>query len=141
MIATGYNFMQNLRFILPKKLIHTHLSYLVYFASVFKHTHLALLVWSFVKFGKSTKLVKSPMFATILRKIGIIKSNFFGAFKYLDKNLSDSWVWSICHEPFRFESYFKIWSFVNISTIPSCSSNSEPGVSTIELRLLFGSVW
>ena len=50
---------------------------MVYFASVFKPTHLALLVWCIVKFGKSTKLVKSPKFATILRKTGIIKSKFF----------------------------------------------------------------
>ena len=42
-----------------------------------------MVIWSFVKFGKSTKLIKSPMFATILQKIGIIKSNFFGAFIWI----------------------------------------------------------
>ena len=73
-------------------------------------------IWNFVKFvkfEKSTKLVKSSMFATILRKIGSIKSKFFSEnsniWIIICQNLRVS---SSCHEPFPFDSHFKIWSFV-----------------------------
>ena len=44
----------------------------------------------FVKFEKTLKRVKSWMFDMILRKIGIIKSIFFGPLKSLDNYLSES---------------------------------------------------